>query len=39
VVRVKMGDAEIIDLAKIEAQPGHLSQRPASAVKKNEMRI
>jgi len=38
-IGVKMGDAEIIHLAKIETQPGHLPQRPASAVKKNKVRI
>jgi hypothetical protein len=37
-VGVKMGDAEIVDPAKIEAQPGHLSERTASAVEKNEVR-
>jgi hypothetical protein len=35
VVRVKMGEAEEIDLAIIQAQPDHLPQRTAPAVKKN----
>jgi hypothetical protein len=35
VVRVKMGKAEKIDLAIIQAEPGHLPQRPTPAVKKN----
>jgi len=37
-VGVKMGDAEIVNSAKIEAQPGHLSERTASTVEKNDVR-
>src|SRR4030042_6156873 len=36
VIGMKMGEAEIIDLAEIKAHPGHLTQGPPSAVKKNQ---
>jgi len=39
VVRVKMGEAEKINLAIIQAQPDHLPQRPTRAIKKNKVRI
>ncbi len=39
VVRMKMGEAEIIDLAIIQAQPDHLPKRPAPSIKKNKVRI
>jgi hypothetical protein len=38
VVRVKMGDTEIINPAIIETHPDHLPQRPASSIKKNKVR-
>ncbi len=34
---MKMGEAEIIDLAEIQPQLNHLTQGPAPAVKKNQM--